>query len=355
MSPSAALRRSTQLVKSGKSDEAKNSLALALKDSPESRVAIRLGVLEGNAARFEEAMKMDSSNRAARFFSAMASIREGDFQKALAAVSEGLKVSPSNLSLIALGKVAECRLSGAVGPLASSINILSATTMEVQAMALATAEEMILKFDPADKGAEAREVLMGGPAGWLFEKLDDGAVIINFCVSYSLNILRNIGDSRKREASAHVIKADALYAMGQDEAAFNNYKKALKEEPGNSQALESLSAYCVLKGKWKEAANYIREFQKLEEAKAVEPIITRWKGDIAFCEGNADDAEKHYAAAADSFRMDYMIPYRQGLLRLKAKDAAGAEKHFAQALSRINPGLLAERIEKLKAISAAKI
>ncbi|MBI5815840.1 MAG: tetratricopeptide repeat protein [Nitrospinae bacterium] len=351
MSSARIIRKAASLAGSGKADDAGAVLSGAAVESPSGRLFIRLGLISKSAEQFRAAVKADTANRAARYFLAANLASAGDWENALKTAEEGLAFSPSNISLGVLRALSKYKLSGDLKYLLEAETMLPAATLRAQALVLCALEERISALATDDKGSAEREHHIGGPFGWIFGGLDGMAAWIHWAAASAMNVMRNLAKPSKMRGDGMVIQADRLYAHGNKADAFELYKKALASDRQNALAAESLAVHCSQNGMPEEAAQYLKRLENILGDSFEHDQFSKLKADIAYAGNRFDEAANLYEAARGQSRLDWIIPYRLGLLNLRGKDRHGAADRFCEALSLINPGLLNERLALLGSLS----
>ncbi|MGK7344524.1 MAG: tetratricopeptide repeat protein [Candidatus Nitrospinota bacterium M3_3B_026] len=346
-SPAPAMRKAARLAAAGRRDEAAGLLTEAARGvKPDPRIFIRKGLLTGAIADFEKAMEADPGNRAAPFFLALAALERGELVKAEKAVTEALRLAPGNHSAMALSAVIAAR-GGETGALPRAAGAVPSAVTRVQALALLEVERAIHAMDARDMGAAEREERLKGPAGWLLDRLDDAAVWASWALSHALNLVLNMADPEKRALYRNITEGDRLAGLGRMDEAAEFFEKALKIDPDNPEALESLAEYHLEKGGPEKAAEFLDRLERaLGETR--DPSLLKRRGEIFWMSKKISEAREAFAEAGRMAPLDYFPPYREGLSALRMGDEAGAREAFAETLSRINPRLVTERTERLE-------
>ena len=345
-----AIHRASRLAKRENKDKAAEILRAAMgRWAGDFRLAIRLGAVTGVYDELEKAALDGKGGRAAGVFMAQDAAGKGDFAKAGELARKALETSPDNLSAKALHAMALFAQSGNPDNLKNTAGDLPHASTRVQAMILSLVEKSIISADPAERGAGEKEDGAGGLFGWAFDLLDDLAVWIYWMISIFLNLALNATNGPARALYWQVIEGDRLDGLRKPEKAAEKFKKALAMAPDCSEALESMVKYSIASGDFAKAQEYLdRLVTVLGENVAGDPSIRKWKADLEFFQGKYREASAIYEGLEPLFPLSYIIPYRMGFCVL-AMGGSGvkAVDLFEKALSRINPGLLAERIGKL--------
>ena len=349
-----ALRKAQRLFSRGAAEQAVDTLNAAIESGcKDPRLLLRRGLMTGSVEDLKKAGASGSLKRAVPFFIAREEYKNGDLDEAGRFAEEALDASPGNISARVLLALIEFR-RGRAEPLFGMRSELVSATLEVQSLALLEVEKAIASIDTADTGASEKEDKLGGPAGWLMDRLDDAAVWIYWALSRFLNLLINITDARRREAYRHVSDGDLLEGLGRAGEAAAVFEKTLSVDPGNQEALESLTRYHLERGDFAKAAAYLDRLEKVSENGAgSEGLRLKWRGEILLRTGKTREAERVLAEAGRIRQLDYIIPYRRGLCLARLGADGEARRAFEESLGMINPGLLAERVDRLQSLSVS--
>ncbi|MBI4827247.1 MAG: hypothetical protein HY804_00265 [Nitrospinae bacterium] len=278
---------------------------------------------------------------------ARGALRAGDASAACRALDAARAAAPRNTALDTLSALALVSRDG-VGALAVARTAVLDATPGAQSLALLAVEEALIAKDPADRGAKLRDEPLGGAIGAALGLLDDAAVWLGWAIGHLLNLIVNFGDANKRAAYRLVTEGDRLSGFFRDDEAAEKFRKALRHDPHNPEALESLITYSLTRGETDAAEAHLAALEKATEGNPP-PSHARWRGDILFLRGQWREALEHYVSVEPAFKLDYHLPYRMGLCRLRLGERAAAVELFERAMCHAHPGLLEERLGRFSA------
>lgn len=352
ISANLTLRKAWRQKISGRKDEALETLSRAIEvDGADPRLLLRKWLLAGNEADLLSCAEAYPENRAVFFFLALSAYRNGDTAAAGKWLDKAKTISPGNISIKALDALVKLRGEGA-RYITGMGRELSSATLDVQALALLEAERVIVEKDEKDTGARESEDKLRGPLGWAMDRLDDLAVILFWLVSHTLNAIINISSPKARKAYSHVTEGDRLAGLNRMDEAERRFELALEADPENPEALESLTQSNLEKGDYEKAGAFLDRLESTLDKDAPTPKQwEKWRGEILFLSGRLSEAREIFLKLEDALTLDYFVPYRRGLCDVRSNNPKGAREAFAKALSRVNPGLLAERVDKLENIT----
>lgn len=346
------LRKAARLVGRGETEKA----GLRLEESINSglsdvRLLIRMAIIRGDYKLLRQRLDQGGQNSGPGwFFLALDAFRRGVIDEARLFCRKGLAVAPRNLSICALLAVADF-IEGDKEPLFSLASDLPHTSIDTQALALLAIEKSIISRRLSDTGAIEGDGKLGGPPGWIIDRLDDFAVLAYWLIWKIMNVIVNIANAKRRAAHSLVLNADLFEGFKKKKRAARYYRQALLLDPKNQEALESMTIISIESGAYDEALTFLSGLDhSVSENRAPEPHLVKWKADILFLMKKFSDAEPLYEKAAVYFGLEYMVFYRLGLCRLRRGDDAGAEESFKKSLGLIHHGLIAQRLESLGAI-----
>lgn len=274
-------------------------------------------------------------------------LRSGDPTAAIRALDAARRAAPRNATLETLAAAAQAASGDSNALAAARRHILNATP-GAQALALLAVEEALVAKDPADRGAKLRDEPLGGAIGAALGLLDDTAVWLGWAIGLLLNLVINAGDAPKRAAYRLVTEGDRLAGFFRNDEAAEKFRQALRHDPHNPEALESLITYSLTRGEPDAAETHLAALEKATEGNPP-PSHARWRGDILFLRGQWREALEHYVSVEPAFKLDYHLPYRMGLCRLRLGERAAAVELFERALCQAHPGLLEERLSRMVA------
>lgn len=344
------LRKAARLVSNGETEKAGQRLTVAIDSGlSDVRLQIRRAIASGDYKSLKETLDQgDHKSGAGWFFLALDAFRNGDMSGCRLFCGKGIAISPRNLSISALLAVADL-VEGDKEPLISFSNLIHHTSIHTQALALMAVEKSILSRRLSDTGAIEGEDQLGGPAGWIMDRLDDIAVFAYWLIWKTLNIIRNIADSKRRAVKSNVLDGDLLEGYRKKNLSVRYYLKALELDSENQEALESMVIKSIENEAFDDALKFLSRLdQSLGQDHDPIPHLIKWEADILFMMMRFSEAEPLYQKAVKLFPLEYMVFYRLGLCRLRLGDEAGAEDFFKKSLGLINHGLIAQRLEFLR-------
>lgn len=347
-----ALQRASYHQRSGRKAKAALLLNSAIEKSDQDvRLLIRRGIVADSRDNFEKAAT-SKTNRAAYFYLAIDSVMQGDYVEAKKNLMEAKTRSPHNLSISALAAVLSLKEGDdPVKALAVLVAAMPGSTGLVGAFALYEVESAILRLDPENRGAREKEIVIGGPVGWLLERLDDIASIIYWVLNHLLNLVINVTRPKRRQAWRHTIQGMFLESFGERTRAAERFRKALTYDSLNRDALESLIVYHLNDEDPYRAEPYLKRMERQAEEEGYDdPRLISLRADINYLRRSYDKAAGKYKTAAAKDPLAFFPRYRLGLALLKSEKNQEAVKAFADALDKINPNLLHERIETLSGL-----
>jgi len=345
---SLAIRKAARFCKFGQIDRARITLTNAIETGQDDpRLALRLALVSHDFADIDQVPATGSVKAALTLFAAIDAHRRGDHARAVSLLGDCQADAGGNGTIRLLRAVAVF-LAGDRTALLGMKNDLPHCSLEVQAICLAAVEGDIIKNNPDDSGAKEREEALIGPIGWMIARLDDVAVWLYWALSHCLNLVINISSPRNRQVYRHVIEGDRLHGLSRKTEAEKHFRRALELDEENPEALESLAVYCLENSNYEQAGRHMDKLaQQSTNDGGPNSQLTRLRADLLYARGLYREAEPLYMTAAQDAPLNYFIPYRLGLIRLRDGDVTGAEGHFKRALGLINPKLPVERINRL--------
>ena len=311
------------------------------------RLYIQKGRLTGDYSPLLANPEVFAHAPGALIVAARAALRAGDPSAAARALEAARLAAPRNGTLETLAALAAVPRDGQ-DAVAGARNAILNATPGAQALALLAVEESLIAASPADRGAALRDEPLGGAAGAALGLLDDAAVWLGWAFGHLLNQIVNFGDAKKRAAYRQVTEGDRLAGFFRDDEAADRFREALRHDPRNPEALESLINYSLARSDAAAAESYLAALEKTVEGEPP-PRLARWRGDLLFLRGQWREALARYLAVEPAFPLDYHLPYRMGLCRLRLGERPEAADLFERALSQAHPGLLEERLARLSA------
>jgi tetratricopeptide (TPR) repeat protein len=339
-----------RLAKTGRMAEAVESLKKACGCMDDPRLAIQKALLTGEQEDRSALRRLHPQSGAALLTASVLSYGAGEFENAIGAATEGLSARPGDPSLKTIILLARSR-SGQDVDIRNLRECAKNAILGVRAYALTEMERRIIQSRPDDNGAAEKEDTLGGPFGFLLDRLDDLASVMGCLLSHSLNLVKYAGDAKKRAVYSLITQGDRLWAMRRRDEAAKCFEEALRIDPDCVEALESLARHCLDTG---EMAKAMACFSSLEKAissdgEAAPTHILRISADIAFFTRNHKKACGLYSRIIETAPHDYVAPYRRGLCLLRMGDEKGAVESFRLALCIPNPRLMEDRFDALEA------
>lgn len=348
-----ALRAASRLAKAGRMATAVESLKNACDNEADPRLFMQKAILSGEKGDRHALRHLYPKNAAAMLTASVLSYGGGEYEDAIASAMDGLSARPGDPSLKTLILLSRSR-SGLAPLNIPDLRVCAKNAiLGVKAYALTEVERRIIELRPGDRGALEKEETLGGPFGFILDRLDDLAAIIGYLLSHSLNLATHATDPKKRAVYRLVTEGDRLWAMRRRGEAVQRFEEALRMYPDCAEALESLTRHYIDEGETAKAMACFTALEKTMEPSggATPPHMTRISADLAFFTGKHKKACELYAETVKAAPHDYMAPYRRGLCLLRTGDGKGAEESFRLALSIPNPQLMEERFDALEAVN----
>jgi len=347
------LRKTARLVRRGETKKAERRLGKAIDAGLfDIRLYVRRAIAGGDYKSLKEHLdKGNKKSGAGWFFLALDALRRDDIGQTKLFCRNALSMAPRNLSVSALLAIADF-IDGDREPLFSISLNLPHTSIHVQALALSAIEKAIISQRLSDTGVTPEDDRLGGPPGWIMDRLDDFAVLVYWLIWKVMNTILNIANSKKRAVYSLVLDGD-LFEEGfrQKKRAAQYYLRALELDSDNQEALESMLVKSIENKEYDDAMTFLsRLAQSASQKLARNPHLAKWKADIFFLMKKFPEAEPLYEKVSDHFKLDYMLFYRLGLCRLRRGDDTGAHGYFEKSLGLIHHGLIAKRLEFLSGI-----
>lgn len=345
-----ALHTAHHLAKTGRIAEAVESLKKTCGRMADPRLSIQKTLLTGEKEDRDTLRRLHSQSGAAMLTASVLSYGAGEYDKAAGAAVDGLCARPGDPSLKTLVLLAHSR-SGQDVDIPSLRECAKNAILGVRAYALTEVERRIIQSRPDDTGAVEKEDTLGGPFGFLLDRLDDLAAVMGYLLSHLLNLVKHAGDAKKRAVYSLITQGDRLWAMRRHGEAAKRFEEALRIDPACLEALESLARHCLDKGETAKAVAFFSSLEKLAESEddVMPTHIARISADLAFFTRNHKQACRLYSGIIETSPHDYMAPYRRGLCLLRMGDEKGAALSFRLALQIPNPRLLEGRFDALEA------
>ena len=141
------------------------------------------------------------------------------------------------------------------------------------------------------------------------------------------------------------VNLGVVYLQGdQFDAAETSYREALRLDPGNRSALTNLATLYEQRG----LEDKLRDLQdRVEKYQAANPFYHAYLGDLAFEQGDAASAIKHYEQAIALEPKNSGLLIVAGSIQLKSGDLDGAEKYFEAAAKNATLGSDLTLFEKM--------
>lgn len=347
-----ALHRARRLVNAGRTATAIESLKNACAQMTDPRLFIQKALLSGEKEDRAVLRLRHPQNAAALLTASVLSYSAGEYEDAGMSAMDGLSARPGDPSLKTLIILSRSRAGHEPLNISGLRGCAGDAILSVKAYALAEMERRIIQSRPGDRGAIEKEDALGGPLGFILDRLDDIATVMGFALSHSLNLLRNAGDAKKRAVYRLITDGDRLWAMRRRGEAVTRFEEALLMDPACVEALESLTRHHIDEG---DMAKAVERFSALEKAVmsaggAMPSHIVRISADLAFFQGEYEKARDLCAETIKTAPHDHMPPYRRGLCFLRMGDESAAVESFKLALSIPNSKLMEERFDALEVV-----
>lgn len=344
-----ALHKAHRLAVSGRAPEAVECLGKTYSEIPDPRLLIQSVRIAGSREDRGLLISRHPDNGSAMLISAISAMDAGDYPGATLAATNGLSARPGDPSLLALLMIARFRSGAEPMDWAELRESVKNSTRDVKAVALQEVERAILRLSPSDCGALEKDDALGGPAGFILDRLDDLAAIMGWMLSNIVNLISNAADSGKRAVYRHVIEGDRLAGQRRKDEAAAQFEKALQADPACVEALESLSRYYVESGDVERATSLFTALEKAlaSAGEGASPHLSRLRADISFFNGKFKEAVDLYEGAVILSPHDHMAQYRRGLCHLQMNDERKSAESFKRVLSMPNAGLLEDRFDAL--------
>ncbi len=342
------LRKTARLVRKGETEKAERQLKQAIDSGlSDIRLKIRRAIACGDYKPLKEDLDQGNKSGSGWFFVALDALGRGDTGETRLCCNKALAISPGNLSISALSSIADF-VDGDEKPLFSMACDLPHVSIHTQALALSAIEKSIISRRLSDTGAPDKDDRLGGPPGWIMDRLDDFAVLAYWLIWKAMNVIVNIADPEQRAVAGLTLDGDLFEGFGKKNRAARYYLRALKIDPDCQEALESMIIKSIENEAYEDAMTSLSRLAQSSSQKfARNPHLIKWKADILFLMKKFSEAEPFYVKAVEHFKLEYMLFYRLGLCRLRRGDDAGAIGYFEKSLSLIHHGLITRRLEFL--------
>jgi tetratricopeptide (TPR) repeat protein len=345
------LHATRRLVKAGRMAEAVESLKKACGQMADPRLAIQKALISGEKKDRQALRRLHPQNGAALLTASVLSYGAGEYEDAIGSAMDGLCAKPDDPSLKTLILLARSRSGGEPLNIPNLRICAKNAILGVRAYALTEVERRMIQLRPDDSGSVEKEDALGGPFGFILDRLDDIAAAMSSMLSHSLNLLRHLADRKKRAVYSLIAQGDRLWAMRRHDDAAKRFEEALQLDPACLEALESLTRYYLDKA---ETAKAVACFASLEktissEGDTAPAHVLQISADIAFFTLKHKKASGIYSRIIESAPHDYVAPYRRGLCLLRMGDEKGAVESFRLALCSPNPCLMESRFNALEA------
>ena len=347
-----ALHRARRLVNAGRTATAVESLKNSCARMTDPRLFIQKAILSGEIEDRSALRRLYPQNAAALLTASVLSYAAGEYEDADRSAMDGLSASPADSSLKTLILLARSRAGHEPLDIPDLRKCAENAVLIVKSHALLELERRIIESHPGDRGAAEKEDTLGGPFGFILDRLDDLAAVMGYLLSHSLNLLMHLGDSKKRAVYRLIADGDRLWAMRRHDEAVTRFEETLRMDPACVEALESLTRHYMEEG---DMAKAVERFSTLEKALAsaggaMPPHRVRIAADLAFFTGKHEKACGLYAETIKTSPHDHMPPYRRGLCLLRMGAESAAVESFKLALSIPNPKLMEDRFDTLEAV-----
>lgn len=347
------LRTANRLAKAGRMASAVEFLKEACgKEGSDPRFFIRKTLFSGEKEDRNALKRLYPKNAAAMVTASVLSYGAGEYEDAIAFATDGLSARPGDPTLRTI--IILSRSRSGLGPLdIQGLRICAKNAiLSVRAYALAEVEKRIIQLRPGDSGAVEKEETLGGPFGFILDRLDDLAAVIGYLLSHSLNLVTHATDSKKRAVYRLVTEGDRLWAMRRHGEAVTWFEEALRIDPNCAEALESLTRHYLDEDETAKAVACFTALEKsLDSSGGSMPLhITKISADLAFFTGKYKKACDLYAETIKAAPHDYVTPYRRGLCLLRTGDEKESVEMFRLALSIPNPQLMEDRFDAIEAV-----
>ncbi|VAX20537.1 hypothetical protein MNBD_NITROSPINAE03-1539 [hydrothermal vent metagenome] len=342
------LRKTARLVRKGETEKAERQLKQAIDSGLlDIRLKIRRAIACGDYKSLKEHLDQGNKSGSGWFFVALDALGRGAIDETRLCCNKALAISPGNLSISALSAIADF-IDGDKKPLFSMARNLPHVSIHAQALALSAIEKSIISHRPSDTGAADKDDRLGGPPGWIMDRLDDFAVLAYWLIWKTMNAIMHIADSKRRAVFSLVLDGDLFEGFGKKKRAARHYLRALELDPDCQEALESMTIKSIENEAYEDAMTFLlRLVKNVSQNRADNLHLTKWKADILFLMKKFSEAETFYKKIAEHFELGYMLFYRLGLCRLRKGDDAGATGYFEKSLSLIHHGLITRRLKFL--------
>lgn len=347
-----AIHKARRLVKAGRTATAVESLKNACAQMDDPRLFIQKALLSGEKEDRAALRRLYPQNVAALLTTSVLSYAAGEYEDSVGSAMDGLSARPGDPSLKTLVILSRSRAGHEPLNIPDLRECAKNAILSVKAYALAEVERRIIESRPGDRGAVEKEDTLGGPIGFVLDRLDDFASVMGSLLSHSLNLLMHLGDAKKRAVYSLITDGDRLWAMRRRGEAVTRFEEALRIDPACVEALESLTRHYIEEDDMTKASERFSALEKslATAGDAIPPHIVRISADLAFFEGKYEKACGLYAETIKASPHDYVTPYRRGLCLLRMGDESGAVESFKLALSIPNPKLMEERFDALEGV-----
>jgi tetratricopeptide (TPR) repeat protein len=342
-----------RLAKSGRLAEAVESLKKACDSAPDPRLFIQKTLLSGDKEDRAALKRLYPENAAAMLTASVLSYGACEYEDAVGYAMAGLCARPGDPSLRALILLSRSRAGQERLDIPGLRDCAKTASLSVRAFALAEVERRIIQSRPGDRGAAEKEETLGGPFGFILDRLDDLASVMGYLLTSSLNLVTHAGDSKKRAVYRLIAQGDRLWAMRRRGEAVTRFEEALRMDPDCVEALESLTRHYLDAGETTKSAACFSALEKSPSSAddAMPPHIAGISADLAFSEGKYKKASGLYAETIKAAPHDYLAPYRRGLCLLRIGEEKEAVESFRLALGVPNPKLMEGRLDALEAVN----
>ncbi|MBF0291947.1 MAG: tetratricopeptide repeat protein [Nitrospinae bacterium] len=346
------LRAVSRLAKAGRMETAVESLKKACGDGIDPRLFIQKALLSGEKEDRAILKRLYPKNAAAMVTASVLSYGAGEYEDAVEFAMDGLSARPSDPSLKTLILLSRSRSDQGLLNIHDLRVCAKNAILTARAYALAEVERRMIQLRPGDRGVVEKEETLGGPFGFILDRLDDLAAVIGYLLSHSLNLVTHAMDGKKRAVYRLIAEGDRLWAMRRRGEAAGRFEEALRIDPECVEALESLTRHYLDEGETAKAVACFTALEKsLDTSGGSTPLhLTKISADLAFFTGKYNKACDLYAETIKAAPHDYVTPYRRGLCLLRTGDEKGAVESFRLALSIPNPQLMEERFDAIEAV-----
>lgn len=286
------------------------------------------------------------TDNARSFFAAVELFDKGDYQQAAELVDNSFASLSANVSARVVALISELALKGNLSKedfrLLSRIGNHAVT--KVKARLLFVLENVIWENNSADKGEPFFEKDLQGAIGFLLRQIDNLALRILWLANHITNFAKQKGS--RRRANVLVIDGILLQGQGRHDTALEKYLSALKSDPANLDAIESLLDIFIETGSPNESERFFLMLKK-EDPNKDSTLLERWHTDICFLQGKYAKTIHGFQKDTRADKYDYFPFYRLGLAFLRTGQKEKVLTAFSSMFKTAEPGLIEKRISRI--------